>query len=82
MLPALVVIGTPDSGATHHVTPSGQNIQHSQTFEGPEQVFVGNGQGSPITSHGSTWFNSSFDSSFPLVISHAPLPYNSGIRPF
>lgn len=47
----------PDSGASHHVTNDIQNIQNIQkqnSFEGPNHIFVGNGQGLFINAKGST----------------------------
>ncbi|XP_020238405.1 uncharacterized protein LOC109817540 isoform X2 [Cajanus cajan] len=35
----------PDSGASFHVTGDQQNIHHISPFEGPDQIFIGNGQG-------------------------------------
>jgi len=39
----------PDSGASFHVTGASQNIQKIEPFEGPDQIFIGNGQGLPIS---------------------------------
>ncbi|MED6209707.1 Homeobox protein HD-1 [Stylosanthes scabra] len=42
-----------DSGASHHVTVEHSNIlQHSDSAQGPEQLYVGNGKGVPILSSG------------------------------
>jgi len=38
----------PDSGASLHVTNSSQNIQQQVPFEGPDQIFIGNGKGLKI----------------------------------
>lgn len=52
----------PDSGASHHVTSNVQNIQRCVPFEGSDQVIIGNGQGLPINSIGSSSFLSPFNS--------------------
>uniref|UniRef100_A0A803NT75 Integrase catalytic domain-containing protein n=1 Tax=Cannabis sativa TaxID=3483 RepID=A0A803NT75_CANSA len=39
----------PDSGASNHCTPNGQNIMTPTEFEGPDQLYVGNGAGLPIS---------------------------------
>lgn len=59
---------TPNSGASIYVTPQEQNIHQGQAFEGAEHVFVGNGQGLSISSHGSTWFNHLL-----ILITHLPI---------
>ena len=46
----------PDSGASFHVTGESQNIQRIEPFEGPDQIFIGNGQGLPIAASGSSSF--------------------------
>ena len=38
----------PDSGASFHVTGDARNIQESFPFDGPKQIFIGNGQGLDI----------------------------------
>lgn len=48
----------PDSGASFHGTSDSQNIQQVAPFEGPDQIFVGNGQGLQICSSGSSSFQS------------------------
>lgn len=48
----------PDSGASYHVTNASQNIQQTTPFEGPDQIFIGNGQGLHIHSSGSSYFPS------------------------
>jgi len=48
----------PDSAASYHVTGDARHIQEMSTFEGPDQIFVGNGQGVPIHSSGSSVFPS------------------------
>lgn len=35
----------PHSGASFHVTGESQNIQQLAPFEGPDQIFIGNGPG-------------------------------------
>lgn len=49
----------PDFGATHHVTHSSDNFLDSISTSGSDQVMLVNGQGLPITSIGSTSFQSS-----------------------
>lgn len=39
-----------DSGASFYVTGESQNIQQLEPFEGPNQIFIGNGQGLQIHS--------------------------------
>ena len=54
----------PDSGASSasfHVTGESQNIQQLGPFEGPNQIYIGNGQGLSIKSSGYTTL-------FPLLI--------------
>ena len=48
----------PDSGSTHHVTNDSNNIQNPVIYTGPDQLYVGNGQGLHILSTGSSSFNS------------------------
>src|ERR1044072_4884628 len=60
----------PDSGASHHVTPNGGNIQQPEPFEGPDQIYVGNGQGLAVTQTGSTSFPSPFNSQFSLTLNN------------
>lgn len=43
----------PDSGASFHVNGEAQNIQQPESFKGPDQIFIGNGQGLHIKSTGS-----------------------------
>jgi len=40
----------PDSDDSHYVTPHMQNIQQNTPFEGPDQIFIGNGRGLTINS--------------------------------
>ena len=58
----------PDSGASFHVTGDARNIQEPFPFDGPEQIFVGNGQGLDIQSSGSSVFHS------PSTIFYMSLP--------
>ena len=44
----------PNLGAFHHVTANVENVQQCSSLEGPDQVIVGNGQGLPIKSIGSS----------------------------
>lgn len=60
----------PDSGATHHVTPQATNIQKPELFEGPDQIFVGNGQGLNITTCGSSIFKSPYNPSITLSLTN------------
>jgi len=46
----------PDSGASFHVTEESQNIQQLGPFEGPDQIYIGNGQGLSIKSSCYTKF--------------------------
>jgi hypothetical protein len=48
----------PDSGAFYHVTKNSHNIQQCSPIEGPDQIFIGNGQGLLILSSGSSTFPS------------------------
>lgn len=58
----------PDSGASFHVTNASQNIQQSTPFEGPDQIFIGNGQGLCIHSPGSSYFPSHSHPNTSLVL--------------
>lgn len=58
----------PDSGASFHVTNASQNIQQTTPFEGPDQIFIGNGEGLRIHSSGSSSFLSQFKPSTSLVL--------------
>lgn len=51
-------IGYPDSGATHHVTNNPSNLLDSISLSESDIVLLGNGQGLPILSVGSTQFAS------------------------
>lgn len=46
----------PDSGASHHITSDQNNFSQQAPYTGMEQVHMGNGQGLPISSIGSTHF--------------------------
>ena len=45
-----------DSSASFHVIEESQNIQQHGPFEGPNQIYIGNGQGFSIKSSGYTKF--------------------------
>ena len=55
----------PDTGATHHVTPNLSSLTHHDTYQGTDQLHVGNGKGLPIFNIGTS-FISSFSSTFKL----------------
>jgi len=46
----------PDSGASFHVTGDSQNIKQFTHFDGPNQIFIGNGEGLSISNTGSSSF--------------------------
>ena len=52
----------PDSGASFHVTGEPQHIKQFARFDGPDQIFIGNGEGLSISSVGSSSFVSPNDS--------------------
>lgn len=58
----------PDSGASFHVTNDANNIQQVTSFEGPDQIYIGNGQGLPIDSTGSSHFLSTYQPHTPLTL--------------
>lgn len=58
----------PDSGASFHVTNDVNNIQQLAPFEGPGQIFMGNGQGLHIQSSGSSVFPSPIQPHAPLIL--------------
>jgi len=60
----------PDSGASFHVTGESQNIQNIESFEGPDQIFVGNGQGLPIAASGSSSFISPYNTKISSSLEH------------
>uniref|UniRef100_A0A803P763 Uncharacterized protein n=1 Tax=Cannabis sativa TaxID=3483 RepID=A0A803P763_CANSA len=45
----------PDSGATNHCTPHIHNLASSSTYEGSEQLFVGDGTGSGASPNLDDW---------------------------
>jgi len=53
-----------------HVTGESQNIQQIEPFEGPDQTFIGNGQGLQIHSSGSSYFSSPYNSIVSLSLNH------------
>ncbi|MCH82949.1 retrovirus-related Pol polyprotein from transposon TNT 1-94, partial [Trifolium medium] len=57
-----------DSGASHHVTSSSQNIHQLSPFEGPDQVYLGNGQGLSISHFGSSSFSSPLKPNVQLIL--------------
>lgn len=38
----------PDSGASNHTTPNIKNLMNKAAYDGPDQVFVGDGTGVDI----------------------------------
>jgi len=60
----------PDSGASFHVTGDARNIQEPLSFDGPEQIFIGNGQGLDIHSAGSSVFSSPIKPQITLTLDH------------
>ena len=48
-----------DSRATSRMTNSYATLQNSEAYIGPEQVYIGDGKGLPITHFGSTVLNTS-----------------------
>lgn len=58
----------PNSIASLHVTNSSQNIQQQVPFEGPNHIFIGNGQGLKILSSGSSQFCSPTNPNSSLVL--------------
>lgn len=59
-----------DSGASHHVTANPQNMATEVPLTTQEHVFLGNGQGLPITSIGSASFPSPTQSNTHLLLSN------------
>ncbi|KAM0957731.1 hypothetical protein ACFX2A_026350 [Malus domestica] len=43
-----------DTGASSHMTNSYTNLQSPESYNGPEQVYIGDGKGLPITHSGSS----------------------------
>ena len=60
----------PESGASFHVTGDATNIHESLSFDGPEQIFIGNGQGLDIHSSGSSVFSSPIKPQITLTLNH------------
>jgi len=58
----------PDSGASFHVTNNSQNIQQTSPFEGPDQIFIGNGQGLNISASRHSNFVSPFSPNVKLIL--------------
>ncbi|XP_029127015.1 uncharacterized protein LOC109796422, partial [Cajanus cajan] len=54
----------PDSGASFHVTGEPQNVHQLGHFDGPDQIFIGNGQGLHINGSGFSSFLSPIKSNF------------------
>ena len=61
----------PDSSASFHVTGENQNIHQNAPNESLEKIYIGNGQGLPIQSSGSSYFsapnNPNISLSLPLL---------------
>ena len=47
----------PDSGASHHITPNLSDIHDPSVNSGPDQLYVGNGQGMQITHTGKAYLH-------------------------
>ncbi|CAL9028341.1 unnamed protein product, partial [Prunus brigantina] len=62
----------PDTSATHHVTPDIANLSIANSYIGPDQLKVGNGNGLSITHVGSSSFSSSTGSFHLSNILHVP----------
>nr|KYP43735.1 hypothetical protein KK1_034815 [Cajanus cajan] len=60
----------PDSGASFHVTGEPQNIHQLEHFDGPYQIFIGNGQGLQINGFGSSSFLSPINSQFSFQLNN------------
>ena len=60
----------PDSGASFHVTRESQKIQLFCPFEGPVQIYIGNGQGFAINSTGYSTFISPINLKVSLSLNH------------
>ena len=60
----------PDSGASCHVTNNSKNIQQNSPFEGPDQIFIGNGQGLKISASGHSNFPSPYNPNINLALKH------------
>ena len=46
----------PDSSATNHVTSEASNLMSNAKYNGPEQLYVGDGKGLTITHVGYSMF--------------------------
>ena len=57
----------PDSGASFHVTGDSQNIQHLNHFEGPDHIYIDNGEGLQVLGSGSSCLQ---NSKFPLYLNN------------
>lgn len=55
-----------DSYANHHVKSDPQHLWNQSVQDGKEQILVGNDQGLPVHSIGSTFFSSPFNSTLIL----------------
>ena len=55
-----------DLGASHHVTFDPRNILDSTSYDGPDEIIIGNGKGLNITRIGSSSLPSSLTSPFIL----------------
>ena len=60
----------PDSCASFHVTNNSHNIQQNSPFEGPDQIFIGNGQGLKISASGHSNFPSPYNPNINLALKH------------
>lgn len=58
----------PDTAASLHTTLQSQNIQQQSPFEGPDQIYIGNGQDLPIKTCGSSTFSSPINPQVSLVL--------------
>nr|KYP72734.1 hypothetical protein KK1_005333 [Cajanus cajan] len=58
----------PNSGASFHVTNNANNIQQLTPFEGPNHIFIGNGEGLPIDFVGSSNITRTLNSHFSLAL--------------
>lgn len=54
--PIAIASWFPDTRASFHFTNDAKNLQHLTLFEGPDQIFMENGQGLHIHSLGSSVF--------------------------
>lgn len=66
-IPAASASWFPDSGAFFHVTNDAKNLQQLTPIEGPDQIYMGNGQGLHIQSSGSSVFTSPIHPHTPLT---------------